>query len=116
MAAGTGTPILLQLAEAFATLSLPLGGGLAAYAKWRKSAERDRRAREEAARIASERAAAEARREEQIMRDKLLAEKDAAIGRLDSRVNTLMEENERLHRQIEDMYRNRMGSNDDRTA
>lgn len=74
---------LVQLVEAVSAISVPLGGGLAAYAKWRRSAERDRRAREEAARVASEKAASTARKEEQDMRDALLREKDARIESLE---------------------------------
>lgn len=71
----SGQPFVLQLIESVTALSLPVGGGLAAWAKWRKAGERDRRAREEAARIASEKAASEARKQEKEMRDALLAEK-----------------------------------------
>lgn len=85
--------VIFQTAEAISAISLPVGGGLAAYAKWRRNAERDRRAREEAARIASERAAKDARLEEQAMRDRLLAEKD-------SRINSLLREVEEVRAEV----------------
>jgi len=88
---------IFQFAEALSAISLPIGGGLAAYAKWRRSAERDRRAREEAARIASERAAKEARQEEQTMRDALLQEKDDRITILNGELVDVRKENDRLH-------------------
>lgn len=93
---GGGQPFILQLIESVTALSLPVGGGLAAWAKWRKAAERDRRAREEAARIASEKAASEARKQEQQMRDRLLLEKDVRIKEQADRLTALEDENERL--------------------
>lgn len=111
----TGTPFIIQLAEALSALSVPLGGGLVTYSKWRKNAERDRRAREEAARIASEKAAADARKDEQSMRDRLLAEKDSAIARLEAQLALEKTENERLHRFIENgLQRNGGGNNGNR--
>lgn len=93
---GGGQPFILQLVESVTALSLPVGGGLAAWAKWRKAAERDRRAREEAARIASEKAASEARKQEQQMRDRLLSEKDVRIREQAERLAALEAENDRL--------------------
>lgn len=94
------TNFIFQFAEAVSAISLPVGGGLAAYAKWRRNAERDRTARQEAARIASERAASEARKEEQSMRDKLLKEKDDRIELLNKEVTEVRAENDRLHNTI----------------
>ena len=91
---------IFQAAEVVAAISLPIGGGLAAYSKWRRSAERDRRAREEAARIASERAARDARLEEQAMRDRLLAEKDNRIVSLSQEIEQLRKEVTRLNSYI----------------
>lgn len=101
------TPFILQLTEALSAISIPLGGGLAAYAKWRKNAERDRRAREEAARVASERAAAAARKEEQLMRDALISEKDSRIVSLTAQLDAEHAENDRLHTYIVDILRER---------
>lgn len=98
-------PFVLQLTEALTALSIPLGGGLATYAKWRKGAERDRRAREEAARIASEKAAADARKEEQNMRDKLLAGQDARIAQLTQQLVESQAETRQLQRYVEDLLR-----------
>lgn len=108
--AGNSTPFVLQLVEALSALSVPLGGGIAAWVKWRKNAERDRRAREEAARIASERAAASARKDEQEMRDKLLAEKDLSNARLEAQLVAEKAENEQLHRYVEDLLRGGRGN------
>lgn len=102
---GSGQPFIFQLIESVTALSIPVGGGLAAWAKWRKGAERDRRAREEAARIASEKAASEARKQEQEMRDRLLAEKDSRINELVQRNTALETENEQLHRYVQDLLR-----------
>lgn len=88
------TSFLLQLLESVSAIVVPVGGGLGLYAKWRRSAERDRRAREEAARVASERAASIARQEEQKLRDDLLKEKNDQIKRLAA-------ENAALHKIIE---------------
>lgn len=99
------TPFIFQLTEAISALSIPIGGGLAAYAKWRKNAERDRRAREEAARIASERAAADVRKEAQTMLEKLLAEKDATIARLTGELSAEREESKQLHAMIEGLLK-----------
>jgi uncharacterized protein HemX len=96
-----GQPFIFQLTEALTALSIPLGGGLAAYAKWRKGAERDRRAREEGARIAAEKAASDARREEQNMRDRLLAEKDARITQLSEQLTEEQAETKQLQRYVE---------------
>ncbi len=94
------TDFIFQFAEAISAISLPVGGGLAAYAKWRRSAERDRRAREEAARIASERAAKDARSQEREARDALVKEKDDRIRILNDEIKEIREENERLHNHI----------------
>lgn len=96
-----GTPFVLQLIEALSALSIPVGGGLAAYAKWRSGAQRDRRAREEAARIASEKAAADVRKEAAEMLTKLLAEKDARATFLEKQNAMLQDENEKLHHTIQ---------------
>lgn len=94
------TDSIFQVAEAISAISLPIGGGMAAYTKWRRNAERDRRAREEAARIASERAASEARREEQTTRDLLINEYQDRIDKLNLKYVDLREENDRLHNYI----------------
>lgn len=92
--------VVFQTAEAISAVSLPVGGGLAAYLRWRKNAEAQRRVREEAARIASDTAAKEARREEQAMRDRLLKEKDDRIKMCDDEIASLRADNDRLHNQI----------------
>lgn len=104
---------IFHFAEAISAISLPVGGGLAAYAKWRRSAERDRRAREEAARIASERAARDARSEEQAMRDALLKEKDNRISLLNAEITEVRAENERLHSYIIQILNANRGENAD---
>lgn len=91
-----GSTFIFQLAEALSAISIPIGGGLAAYAKWRRGAERDRRAREEAARVASERAASAARKEEQNMRDALLAAKDSQIQLLTDELDAARQQIDRL--------------------
>ena len=103
----SGADFIFQFAEAISAIALPVGGGLAAYAKWRRSAERDRRAREEAARIASERAAREARDEEQGLREEIIQSYRDQINALKERTDALnvkysdlREENERLHAYI----------------
>ena len=92
--------VILQVAEAVSALSLPVGGGLGAYIKWRKSAERDRRAREEAARLASDKAATDARKEESVTRDKLLREKDLRIEGLQRDLTAEEAKSGRLQEQI----------------
>lgn len=99
------TPLYIQISEAISSLSIPVGGGLAAYFKWRKNAERDRRAREEAARIASERSAERVRKEQQELLAKLLAEKDATIGRLEAQIVADNDERESLRKLTEDLLR-----------
>ena len=98
-----GTPFIFQFAEALSAISIPIGGGLAAYAKWRRSAERDRRAREEAARVASEKAASAARKDEASMREQLLAEKDARIDALKEYQKEDAMELRRLRQEVEEL-------------
>ena len=103
----TTADFVFQAAEAVSAISLPVGGGLAAYAKWRRNAERDRRQREEAARIASEKAAQNARADEQAMRDKLLAEKDKQIEKLTKENIESRKEIDKLHEHIMTILSNR---------
>lgn len=77
--------------EAVSAAIIPLAGGLVAAVRWRRSAQNSRAAREEAARIAGQRAADDARAEVQVekartdaVNERLLAEKDRQIADLRS--------------------------------
>lgn len=108
--------IIFQIAEAVSAISLPIGGGLAAYSKWRKTAEQNRNNRVELARVAAENATKEARKEEQSMRDRLLQEKDDRIRILNEEVEQVRAENERLHDYIITLLRGRGDSTGEDSA
>lgn len=91
---------IFQTAEAVSAISLPIGAGLAAFAKWRRGAEQERSQRERIAQLAADKSAKEARQEEQAMRDKLLAEKDGRISKQDEELKAAREEIDRLHQHI----------------
>jgi transposase-like protein len=105
---------IFQFAEAVSAIALPVGGGLAAYAKWRRGAERDKRAREEAARIASERAAKDARAEEQATRKILIDEYQDRIEKLNIKYEDLRRENDKLHAYIIELLSAGRSKADDR--
>lgn len=105
---------IFQFAEAVSAISLPIGGGLAAYARWRRGAERDKKAREDAARIASERAAKDARAEEKSVRDLLVTEYQDRIAKLNDKYESLRHENAGLHQYIIELLNaSRRGSEGD---
>jgi hypothetical protein len=100
MASQPFVQFLEHAVETIVAIAAPLGGGLATYAKYKKSTERDRRAREEATRIAAERATTNARQQEQEMRDRLLSEKDSRIQELSQQLAEERAENKQLQRYL----------------
>lgn len=87
---------IVSVVEGLSAIALPLGSGIIAYVRWRKRADDSRDSRAQAATTAANTAAAAARAEEQTMRDRLLAEKDATISRLELMLQQEQANNSRL--------------------
>lgn len=103
--------------EATSAAIIPLAGGLVAAVRWRKSAQQSRVAREEAARIAGERAAQDARAEVQQEKARtdavntlLLAEKDRQITQLQADLTAERKENADKDTIIRDLMRGTGGA------
>lgn len=91
---------IITVVEAIASASVPTSAGIIAYVKWRKNADENRYQREQAATTAANQAAVAARTEEQVMRDRLLAEKDATIARLELMLQSEQAANTRLQNML----------------
>lgn len=87
---------ITQAIEAVAAAAVPVGTGIVAYVRWRKNAEEQRYQREQAAAVAAQKAATDARADERTRTDQLIAEKQATIDRLEMALQQEQRENERL--------------------
>lgn len=96
---------LPQLIEAIAAAAVPTGTGLVAYVRWRNKSVSDRDARSQIAINAAQQAAKAARAEEQVRTDQLLAEKQAAIDRLDLLLRDEQRQNVNLQMQNANLQR-----------
>jgi hypothetical protein len=99
----SATSLFTSTAEAIGALATPVGGGIFAYVKWRKNAERERRAREEAAKIAAERAAADVRAEEKALRDQVATLQSANIDSYRRRAELAEKKAELAEKKIENL-------------
>jgi uncharacterized protein HemX len=87
---------VVQVVEAISVSAVPVGTGVVAYVRWRKNSEEQRYQREQAASVAAQKAATDARADERVRTDQLIAEKQATIDRLELALQQEQRENERL--------------------
>lgn len=104
--------------EAVSAAAIPIAGALAAAVRWRRTAQNGRAAREEAARIAGENAAKDARAEvaqEKARTDaateRLIAEKDRQIESLTTQLVAERRENGEKDAMIRDLMQGRQKPN-----